>query len=84
MYILAVALQDGEWHHVRSYAPERANREDTVRLWGKISTIEDTVWTERYHDPDPDKRAFGGLLELKLASCETVTDEVAVANAPPS
>ena len=24
MYIVAVALQDGEWHHVRSYAPERA------------------------------------------------------------
>ena len=29
-YILAVALQDGEWHHVRSYAPERAARPDTV------------------------------------------------------
>ena len=40
MYILAVALQDGEWHHVRSYAPERASREDTIRLWHKISTIE--------------------------------------------
>ncbi len=24
MYIFAVALQDGGWHHVRSYAPERA------------------------------------------------------------
>ena len=23
MYIVAVALQDGAWHHVRSYAPER-------------------------------------------------------------
>src|SRR4051794_35234283 len=26
MYIVAVALQDGEWHHVRSYQPERAAR----------------------------------------------------------
>ena len=24
MYILAVALQDGRWHHVASYAPARA------------------------------------------------------------
>ncbi len=84
MYILAVALQDGEWHHVRSYAKERANREDTVRLWHKISTIEEAVWTERYHDPDPDKRAFGGRLEVKLASGETISDELAVANAHPA
>ena len=26
MYIFAVALQDGAWHHVKSYAPERARR----------------------------------------------------------
>ena len=84
MYILAVALQDGEWHHVRSYAPERASREDTIRLWHKISTIEDSVWTERYHDPDPDKRAFGGRLEVKLSTGETITDELAVANAHPA
>ena len=25
-YIFTVALQDGEWHHERSYAPERADR----------------------------------------------------------
>src|SRR5699024_11756794 len=40
-YIVAVALQDGEWHHERSYAPERAQRPDTVALWHKISTAED-------------------------------------------
>ncbi len=84
MYILALALQDGEWHHVRSYAPERANREDTVRLWHKISTLENPAWTERYHDPDPDKRAFGGRLEVKLSSGETISDELAVANAHPA
>ncbi|MBC7754054.1 MAG: MmgE/PrpD family protein, partial [Moraxellaceae bacterium] len=33
MYIFAVALQDGTWHHVDSYAPERANRPDTIKLW---------------------------------------------------
>ena len=37
MYIFAVALEDGGWHHERSYAPERADRPDTVALWHKIS-----------------------------------------------
>ena len=81
MYILAVALQDGEWHHIRSYTPERAGREDTVRLWHKISTVEDPDWTKRYHEPDPNKRAFGGRIEIKMASGETLVDELAVANA---
>jgi 2-methylcitrate dehydratase len=84
MYILAVALQDGEWHHVRSYAPERAQREDTVRLWHSISTEEDPDWTKRYHEPDPDKRAFGGRLEVTLKSGEKIVDELAVANAHPA
>ena len=38
MYIFAVALQDGTWHHEHSYAPERAQRPDTIELWNKIST----------------------------------------------
>lgn len=84
MYILAVALQDGEWHHVKSYAPERAAREDTVRLWHKVTTEEDSAWTTRYHDPDPDKRAFGGKLEVTLTSGDVISDELAVANAHPA
>ncbi len=84
MYILAVALEDGVWHHVKSYAPERAQRASTVRLWHKITTAEDKTWTERYHHPDPNQRAFGGRLEIKLASGETLTDELAVADAHPA
>ena len=84
MYILAVALEDGVWHHVRSYAPERAQRPSTVKLWHKITTAEDKAWTERYHHPDPNQRAFGGRLEVKLASGETLTDELAVADAHPA
>ena len=84
MYILAVALQDGEWHHIRSYAPERAAREDTVRLWHKISTEEDPNWTKSYHDPDPNKRAFGGRLEVVFNNGEKIVDEIAVANAHPA
>jgi len=81
MYILAVALQDGEWHHVRSYTPERAARDDTVRLWNKVSTVEDPDWTARYHEPDPNKRAFGGRLEIVFADGTSLVDELAVANA---
>ena len=83
MYIFAVALQDGRWHHVNSYTPERANRPDTVRLWHKISTLEDPAWTERYHNPDPDKKAFGGRVCIELNDGTVVEDELAVANAHP-
>jgi len=81
MYIFAVALQDGEWHHIRSYAPERARREDTVRLWHKVSTAEDPAWTARYHDPDPKKLAFGGRVEITLKDGTKQIDELALANA---
>ena len=83
-YILAVALQDGNWHHIHSYTHERATRDDTVRLWQKISTEEDPAWTKRYHDPDPEMRAFGGRLEVTLNSGEIIIDELAVANAHPA
>ena len=66
MYIVAVALQDGEWHHVRSYAPERAARPDTVALWHKIRTVEDPKWTERYHARRHEDLAFGGRIELRM------------------
>jgi 2-methylcitrate dehydratase len=83
-YIFAVALQDGGWHHVRSYAPERAARPDTVELWRKISTAEDPEWTRRYHDPDPAKRSFGGRVEITLADGTLIADEIAVADAHPA
>jgi 2-methylcitrate dehydratase len=81
MYIFAVALQDGEWHHIRSYRPERAARNDTVRLWQKIETTEDPKWTARYHETDPNKLAFGGRVEIKMKDGSVVNDELALANA---
>jgi 2-methylcitrate dehydratase len=81
MYIVAVALQDGAWHHVRSYAPERARRPDTVRLWRKIRTVEDPKWTERYHAADPAVKAFGGRVIITLRDGRVIADELAVANA---
>jgi 2-methylcitrate dehydratase len=84
MYIFAVALQDGVWHHERSYAPERARRPDTVRLWRKIRTVEDPEWTARYHHPDPAQKAFGGRVEIIFEDGRTLVDELAVANAHPN
>jgi 2-methylcitrate dehydratase len=83
MYIFAVALQDGIWHHHRSYAPDRAHRPDTVELWHKISTREDPEWTRRYHSADPAEKAFGARAEVTLKSGEVIVDEIAVADAHP-
>ncbi|MCV7100665.1 2-methylcitrate dehydratase PrpD [Mycobacterium palustre] len=83
MYIFAVALQDGAWHHERSYAPERAHRPDTVELWRKISTVEDPEWTRRYHSTDPARKAFGARAEVTLESGAVIIDEIAVADAHP-
>lgn len=83
MYIFAVALQDGEWHHERSYAPERAHRPDTIELWRKISTVEDPEWTRRYHSDDPAEKAFGARAVVTLKSGEVIVDELAVADAHP-
>ncbi|MDI9890687.1 MmgE/PrpD family protein [Microbacterium sp. IEGM 1404] len=82
-YIFAVALQDGAWHHVDSYAPERAGRSDTVALWHKITTAEDAEWTRRYHSEDPNEKAFGGRVVITLTDGSVVEDEIAVADAHP-
>ena len=84
MYIFAVALQDQAWHHVKSYAPERAQRPDTVKLWHSISTVEDPRWTERYHHPDPNQRAFGGRVVITMKDGSTLEDELALADAHPA
>jgi 2-methylcitrate dehydratase len=82
-YIFTVALQDGAWHHVHSYEPERAKRLDTVQLWRKVTTAEDPVWSARYLSTDPDEIAFGARVEIKLTSGEKVVDEIEVADAHP-
>jgi len=83
MYIFAVALEDGGWHHERSYAPERANRPGTIALWHKISTVEDPAWTRRYHSRDPREKAFGGRVVVTLQDGSVIEDELAVADAHP-
>lgn len=82
-FIFTVALQDGAWHHVDSYAPERASRPDTVELWNKTTTLEDKEWTRRYHSIDPNEKAFGGRVEVTLKDGSKIVDEIAVADAHP-
>jgi 2-methylcitrate dehydratase len=83
MYIFAVALEDGRWHHVDSYTAERASRPSTVRLWRSIETREDEVWTSLYHADDPAKKAFGGRVEILFKDGSRIEDQLAVANAHP-
>ncbi|UTM47776.1 MmgE/PrpD family protein [Glutamicibacter mysorens] len=82
-YIFTVALQDGAWHHVDSYSPERAGRADTVELWNKVTTEEDAEWTRRYHSLDISEKAFGGSVEITLNDGTVITDQIAVADAHP-
>ena len=82
-YIFTVALQDGAWHHVDSYAPERAGRADTVALWHKVTTAEDDEWTRRYHSDDPNEKAFGGRVVIRFTDGTEIVDEIAVADAHP-
>ena len=84
MYIFAVALEDGKWHHVNSYTTKRANKKSTVELWKKIKTFEDKKWTKNYHDPDPNKKCFGGRVIIKMKDGKKIVDEISVADAHPA
>ncbi len=84
MYIFAVALEDGAWHHVKSYEPSRAQRPETVELWKKISTVEKEKWTKLYHDRDPNKKAFGGRVVITMKDGTEIADELERANAHPA
>ena len=83
MYIFAVALEDGTWHHVKSYTKARATRKSTIRIWKLIKTHEDKKWTKRYHDPNPKKKAFGAKVVITLKNGTKITEEQGVADAHP-
>ncbi len=83
MYIFAVALEDGKWHHIKSYTSERANRKTTIDLWNKIETHEDDKWTKKYHDPDPKNKCFGGKVIITMKDGNKIEDEIEIADAHP-
>ncbi len=84
MYIFAVALEDGEWHHVKSYTPQRAKRKSTISLWRKITTRENKKWTKKYHNKNPNKKCFGGKVIIKMKNGTIISDEINVADAHPA
>jgi len=83
MYIFAVALEDGKWHHIDSYTFRRANTKSTVELWKKIKTFEDKKWTKKYHDPNPSKKCFGGRVVIKMKNGSKIEEQIDVADAHP-
>ena len=83
MYIFAVALEDGNWHHVKSYTKARANRKSTIKIWKSIKTHEDKKWTKKYHDPDPKKKSFGAKVIVTMNDNKKFTEELERADAHP-
>ena len=73
MYIFAVALEDGSWHHVKSYTKARAKRKSTIKIWRLIKTHEDKKWTKKYHDPNPKKKSFGAKVVITLKNGKKIT-----------
>jgi len=84
MYIFAVALEDGNWHHINSYTTERKNKKSTIDLWKKIITYEDKKWTKRYHNSNPSKKCFGGEVIIQMKDGSTIKSKIEVADAHPN
>ena len=83
MYIFAVALEDGNWHHIKSYTKARAKRKSTIKIWKSIKTHEDKKWTRKYHDSNPKKKAFGAKVVITLKNSRKIIEEQSVADAHP-
>merc|ERR1711965_902485 len=67
MYIFAVALEDGNWHHVKSYTKARANKKRT----------------KKYHDPNPMKKSFGAKVVITLNNGKKISEQLDRADAHP-
>ena len=83
MYIFAVALEDGDWHHEKSYSKSRSNRKSTLKLWKSITTYEDKKWTKKYHDPNPKNKCFGAKVIVTLNNRRKISEQLERADAHP-
>jgi len=83
MYIFAVALEDADWHHVKSYTRSRANKKSTIKIWRSIKTHEDKKWTKKYHDPNPKNKSFGAKVIVTLKNGKKITEQLDKADAHP-
>ena len=83
MYIFAVALEDADWHHIKSYTKSRAKKKSTIKIWRSIKTHEDKKWTKKYHNPDPKKKSFGAKVVVTLKSGKKIVEQLDKADAHP-
>ena len=83
MYIFAVALEDADWHHVKSYTKKRTNRKSTIKIWKSIKTHEDKKWTKKYHDPNPKKKSFGAKVVVTMSNNKKIIEQLDKADAHP-
>ena len=83
MYIFAVALEDADWHHIKSYARTRANRKSTIKIWHCIKTHEDKKWTRKYHDPNPKNKSFGARVVVTMKNGKKISEQLERADAHP-
>ena len=83
MYIFAVALEDADWHHVKSYTKARANRKSTIKIWQSIKTHENKKWTKKYHDPNPKKKSFGARVVVTMKNGKKISEMLERADAHP-
>ena len=83
MYIFAVALEDADWHHIKSYTKKRSNRKTTVKLWKSIKTHEDKKWTKKYHNPNPKNKSFGAKVMVTLKNDKKIIESLNRADAHP-
>ena len=83
MYIFAVALEDANWHHVKSYTKARANRKSTIKIWHNIKTHEDKKWTKKYHDSNPKNKSFGAKVVVTMKNGKKISEQLERADAHP-
>ncbi len=83
MYIFAVALEDADWNHIKSYTKSRAARKSTIKIWHSIKTHEDKKWTKKYHDPNPKNKSFGAKVIVTLKNGKRLSEELDKADAHP-
>ncbi len=83
MYIFAVALEDADWHHVKSYTRARAKKKSTIKIWQSIKTHEDKRWTKKYHDPNPKNKSFGARVIVTMKNGKKISEQLERADAHP-
>ena len=83
MYIFAVALEDANWHHIKSYTKKRAKRKSTIKIWHSIKTHEDKKWTKKYHDPNPKNKSFGAKVVVTFKNGKKIVESLNRADAHP-